>query len=214
MNGNLIPMTNEQAKLGQELVQALRGLGSFFEKALGNTPENLVGYLFGDRLAVRRAENFIRLLEETKRRLDERGVAIVKPATLSIALPILRDAADEDREELVDLWARLLANAMGPGASSVRYIFIEAVKAMDPMDARVLQFIHERKIERIWRDHTEGPQDLTVRTLASRIDCRPDDVEVSLRHLTSLGFFDQHQFGNSDWALNATSREFLQACYP
>jgi hypothetical protein len=38
----MIPITDEQAKLGQEIVKAFRGLGSFLKRALGSTPEDLV----------------------------------------------------------------------------------------------------------------------------------------------------------------------------
>ena len=52
---SLIPITDEQAKLGQEVIKAFRGLGAFLDKALGSTPEDLIGYFGGDRLRVRRA---------------------------------------------------------------------------------------------------------------------------------------------------------------
>jgi hypothetical protein len=63
VSGSLIPISDEQAKLGQEILKTLRGLGSFLEKALGSTPEDLVAYLGGDWLRVRRAENIIRLFD-------------------------------------------------------------------------------------------------------------------------------------------------------
>ena len=59
MSGDLIPISGEQAKLGQEILKTLRGLGSFIGQALGSTPEDLVGYLGGDWLRVRRAENLL-----------------------------------------------------------------------------------------------------------------------------------------------------------
>jgi hypothetical protein len=97
---------------------------------LGSSPEDLIGYFAGDRLRIRRAENIVRMMYQAKERLLERGVEQTKPATLSIALPLLEGAADEDREELVDLWARLLANAMDPRMDSVQYEFIDAAKKM------------------------------------------------------------------------------------
>jgi abortive infection alpha-like protein len=144
-----MPISDEQAKLGQELVKALRELGSFFGRALGNTPEHLIGYLFGDRLQIRRAENFINMLMETKARLEYWGVEQPKAASLSVAIPICQAAADEDRDELVDLWSRLLANAMDPKLRSVRYSFIEAVKAMDPLDASTVGYLYRQNVQSI-----------------------------------------------------------------
>src|ERR1051325_3003634 len=146
MTDSLIPISDEQAKLGQEALKALPGLGAFFAQALGSTPEDLIGYLGGDWVRVRRAENMARMMHEAKARLIERAVEDPQPASLSVAIPILEGAADEDRNELVDLWARLLANAMDPRLNKVRYEFIDAVKKMDPPDALVLHRSEERRV--------------------------------------------------------------------
>ena len=110
----LIPIGGEQAKLGQEALKVLRGLGSFLTKSLGSVPEDIVGYLGGDWLRVRRAENIAEMMQRAKGRLEARGVAETTPASLTIALPVLRGAADESRPVIQDLWARLLAAAMDP----------------------------------------------------------------------------------------------------
>jgi Abortive infection alpha len=192
--------------------------------ALGSTPEDLIAYLGGDWLRVRRAENLVKLLEQAKARLAERNVQEPIPASLSIAFPILRDAADEDREELVDLWARLLANAMDPNLNSVRQSFIEAVKKMDPMDAVVLRHLHEAKITLVSDYSAPSSTGTTgITNIAREIDRRDDEVEVSIRHLKDLLFVDEHSFieGEDDeqherlsWWVNAAGREFLRACYP
>jgi hypothetical protein len=103
MIDGLIPITDEQAKLGQEIVKAFRELGSFLGRALGSTPEDLIGYLGGDWLHIRRAENIAGMLYQAQERLAVLGMGATTPAPLSLALPILQGAADEDREELVDL---------------------------------------------------------------------------------------------------------------
>jgi hypothetical protein len=157
----IIPISDEQAKLGQEILKTLRGVGSFFEKALGSTPEDLIAYLGGDWLRVRRAENLVRLFEGARGRLADWHVAEPRPASLSIALPILQGAADEDREDLVDLWARLFGNAMDPNMNTVRQSFIDAVKRMDPLDVVVLRYIYKETIEII----TAGGRPLEGRTI-------------------------------------------------
>jgi hypothetical protein len=216
VSGSLIPISDEQAKLGREVLKTLRGLGSFFEKALGSTPEDLVAYLGGDWLRVRRAENLVKLFQGARRRLADRHVEEPIPASLSVALPILQGAADEDREELVDLWARLLANAMDPKLNSVRQSFIDAVKKMDPKDAVVLQDIYKGGFEVVRRgvQAQETNQTTGIDNIARRIRCRGDDVEVSIRHLEMLSFFDINPDIKHNWFVNATSREFKRACYP
>jgi hypothetical protein len=215
VSGNIISISDEQAKLGQEALKTLRGLGSFVEKALGDTPENLVAYLFGDRLKVRRAESLIRLIEAAKQRLADRGVREPISPSLSIALPLFRGAADEDREELVDLWARLLANAMDPHLNSVRQWFIDAVKRMDPTDAVVLRYIYEGNFAVVRRGLAETTvnQTIGIENISSAIQRRADDVEVSLRGLETLLFFDTVN-DIRNWYVTAMSPEFKRACYP
>jgi hypothetical protein len=184
VSGSLIPISDEEARLGQEVLKTLRGLGSFFEKTLGSTPEDLVAHLGGDWLRVRRAENLVRLFEAARRRLADLHVEEPMPASLSVALPILRGAADEDREELVDLWARLLANAMDPSLNSVRQQFIDATKKTDPPDAILLEFLYREKLEVIRRRPGVKEDNAThVGLIADRVGRRMEDIEVSLRHL-------------------------------
>jgi hypothetical protein len=94
--------------------------------------------------------------------------------------------------------------------NNVRYSFIEAVKKMDPLDAVVLRHIHERNITSVRRGHTpDNPNQTTgFDNISTAIGRRSDEVEVSIRHLQALLFFD------GEWYPNATMREFLRACYP
>src|SRR5271165_4359644 len=52
-----------------------------------------------------------------------------------------------------------------------------------------------------------------VVNIGASINRRDDEVEVSLRHLKDLMFFDE-VVHNPGWYVNATTREFLRACYP
>jgi hypothetical protein len=214
MTGDLIPISDEQAKLGQEIIKAFDGLGSFLSQALGSTPEDLIGYLGGDWLRFRRAENIARLLSEARERLAARGVEQPKPASLTVALPILRGGADEDRDVLIDLWARLLANAMDPNLSSVRHQFISAVQAMDPPDARTLNYLYSAKTKRIVFGGGGDSVQTTVEYISKRLGVEKDEVEVSLRHLETLRLLTTTPQEANVWFPNADMREFMRACYP
>jgi hypothetical protein len=105
----------------------------------------------------------------------------IKPeaASLSIGLPILIAAADESREEIQDLWARLLAAAADPARSkSFRNAFIEVIKKMDPLDAAVLQ-VAQAEGGRI-----DGGK---VNSIAARLTLSNDQVGVSVENLEKLG---------------------------
>src|SRR5262249_56912313 len=82
-------------------------------------------------------------VEEASERLAARGIHTREPLSISILLPILVASAEESRDELVDIWARLLAAAADPArAKSFRLAFIEATKKLDPLDAAVLEGVH------------------------------------------------------------------------
>jgi abortive infection alpha-like protein len=139
-SGSLIPISDEQAKAAQEALKTLEGLGGYLKETLGTVPQDLVGLLGGDWLKVKRAENLVRTVEKMRERLKARGVEPAEPPSLSLLLPILVAAAEESRDELQDIWARLLAAAADPSrAKSFRIQFIETVKKMDPLDAAVLR---------------------------------------------------------------------------
>lgn len=131
---------------------------------------------------------------------DKARNATPEPASLSIGLPILKAAADESREELQDLWARLLAAAADPGRSrAFRLAFIEIVKKMDPLDAIFLLAAAESESKSL-----TGGQ---LTAIANRTGATPDQVDISAASLKTLGVLSPpHTF-----VLSALGREFVRA---
>jgi len=113
MTNEIIPVSDEQAKAIQEALKALQGLGGFMKETFGTVPQDIVGLLGGDYLKVRRAENLYRMIEKAKKKLEDAHVN-QPDAPPSLAIPIMIAAADESRDELLDLWAALLAAALIP----------------------------------------------------------------------------------------------------
>jgi hypothetical protein len=175
----MLPITDEQAKLGQEVVKGLRDSGSYVADILGDLPKDLLGWLIGDRVRARRIEKATILWEKTKERLRDWRVQEPEPPSFKFAIPILEAAVDEENEELQDLWARLLAAAMDPTRrDEMRQSFVETVKQMDPMDALVLEAI---------RAHGGGPWTPTgVQAIAASLSYSRDQVIVSFQHLDKL----------------------------
>ena len=201
MTDSLIPITDEQAKALQEALKALRGLGGFLKETFGTVPQDLVGYLGGDWLGVRRAENLARILESARERLKERGVEAAEPVSLSITLPILIAAAEESRDELQDIWARLLAAAADPSrAKSFRIVFVTTVKKMDPLDAATL-----KSIQGLGGRVTDD----TRRMAAGQLHTTPDEIAVSVSNLEKLELVGPTH--RPDGVVTAFGRELLRA---
>jgi hypothetical protein len=137
-----------------------------------------VGYLGGDWLHIRRAENIAKMMQRAKERLEAWGVKDAEPASLTIALPILRGAADESREELQGLWARLLAAAMDPSRTNhVRQRFAEVIQQMDPPDALLLASPIKGG----------GVQQTERNVVAQDLGISRDQLDVTLANLVRLG---------------------------
>jgi Abortive infection alpha len=173
------PITDEQAKLGQELVKAARDSGSYLADIFGDLPKNLLGLLVGDRVKARRIEKAAVLWKKCQERLRDLGVAEPEPPSLKFALPILAAGVDEENEGLQDLWARLLATAMDPARrDEMRQAFVETVKQMDPMDALVLEVIRKNGYAP-WTPNGRA-------AIAASLSCSDEEVVVSLQHLAKL----------------------------
>jgi hypothetical protein len=123
-----------------------------------------------------------------------------EPASLSIALPIIRAAADESRDELQDIWARLLAAAMDPSRKNqVRLELVETVQKMDPLDAALMQKIAESSAYAI----NPGPG------LAEKLGATADEIELSTQNLVALGLIIQT--GGDERALTVKGRVLIRA---
>jgi len=205
--GGLIPLGDEQAKAvreaakaTQEALKALQKVGGFLREVLGTVPEDLVGYLGGDWLKVRRAENIARIVEKARERLEARGAEAEQPS-ISVAVPLLIAAANESRDELQDLWARLLAAAADRArARSFRNAFIEAAQKMEPLDAGVLLAVQ--------RNGELATREVRSRVAAS-MKATPDEIEVSLANLVRLELAQPTH--RPDIAISPFGREFLRA---
>jgi hypothetical protein len=181
----LMPLSDEQAKAVQEAfkfggqsLETARAFGGFVSRMLGTVPEDLVGLLGGDWLRTKRAENVAVHMRNAKERLEARGVLEPEPVSLSVALPLLRGAADEDRDELGSIWARLLAAAMDPNrARRVRQEYITIAKQLDPLDAVIFG-----RLEEPTREYQPSPS----HHFAQELSVTVDEVEVSLLHLNNL----------------------------
>ena len=219
---SLTPFDDEGAKavgevagFGKAAVETARAAGGYAARVLGNLPEDLVGWAIGDRVAAARWEQAHRLHHDAQERLRTRGVKETVKLSPALAAPLLDAATDENREELADLWARLLANALDPARTRrVRLRFIEVIKKMDPLDARVFQqFV----------DFPGGMQPTARDFIASHLEAAPDEVAVSFNNLSDFELVAatpgtvvgaQAGFELSNVHLTPIGRQFAQAVAP
>ena len=157
-----------------ELLGALISTG---KEALGSVPADLVAIAGGDWLHHIRIRNASRLEVRTREILKERGkddkVEEVSPAFL---LPLIQSAADESREELLELWARLLASAADPQKrTTIRKSFITTLQQFDPIDAPIF--------EKLWEMQNTGGAPNKRDYIVGRLKIGSDVVAVSFDNL-------------------------------
>jgi hypothetical protein len=195
-----IPIRDEQAKLG-ERVGAARATAGYVADILGDLPKDLAGLLVGDRAKAMRQKRLDAAWRRAKLYLHEQGVEEPQSPGVKLALPILAGAADETREELQDLWARLLAAAMNPTRSAlVRLRFAEALQRLDPLDAQIMMWMREHS----GRIVSSG----TMENAASDLRVTLDEIRVSLQNLEKAEFTTR--LSSSTIALTAFGREFIR----
>jgi Abortive infection alpha len=135
----------------------------------------------------------------------------------NIAAALIAGAQEEGREELAELWARLLASAMDPATRDiVSFSFIVTAKEMNPVDVLVIQHIHENNLSvvRVMQTGNVANRTVGVAQIADKLGRRSDEVETSLRHLNQLLLLDEVEVGKASFSVNAVCRKFLRACYP
>jgi hypothetical protein len=184
----------EASKFGGELVKAGRDAGAYLSDVLGGLPKNLVSLFIGDRVAKARMINLARLEKRAQERITQLGTsASIEDVSPKVMIEIAAAAADETREELFELWASLLASAMGASVIA-RTSFVEALKQMDPPDAstfRALTMPSNPRRQDSAVGTVVGPDriaDLLERTNLDRLE-----VMTSLARLGSMGIVSLDQ---------------------
>lgn len=185
MSDNLLSQTDakaaeEIAKATGKAVDLTRDVGSFLGRVFGTVPEDIVGVAGGDWLHHVRIRNFAKMSAKTEDILRQRRVKETISVSPSIAIPLVEAARDEGREELQDVWAKLLAAAMDPARTSlVRLSLVQAVKQLDPLDARILNELFV----------ISGQYAPTVcHFLSNKLQVSEDEVYVSFTNLEAAGF--------------------------
>lgn len=203
----------EVSKLGTKALGTGDKLGGFLSRVFGAVPEDVVGLVGGDFLHHIRIRNAAKLQKRTDEILKERGIKNdTQPLSPNIALPLLNAAQNESREELQELWARMLANAMDPNLSSVvRQSIITAVQTFDPLDAKVL--------ETSFKFTSKGVVNISASKVLESLGISWGEFETSLKNLDDLKCIKKYtkqgqpsMETTSGITITYFGREILRAC--
>ena len=218
MDNEIVESAKEVTKAACKALDISEKLGGFLTHVFGTLPEDVVGIIIGDWLHQVRIRNLGWYAQRTEEILKKRGIKTeTKSISPSIALPLFRAAQDETRDELRELWARMIVNAMDSSRSSVvRQTIIATVKIFEPLDAIIMQkaynlpLLDYGKQNKYRRNVLHLPKELAV---------SQDEFEVSIQNLYELnciqaaGKMEKEGVPITPY-INFTSfgREVLRAC--
>ena len=188
-------------------------IGLYLSRVFGIELGDLGRTAEGNWLGEARTKNRDALRHRTEDILRERKVGGIAELSPNIAAQILTLGQDESRPALIELWARLLANAIDPSRNNARLSFIETVRQMDPEDAVLIRRMVHKGYEAVHeQDEPVAFNEVAVPLLASELGLAEDAVIVSLEHLEDLGILADDS-SDSVWRTTSFGREFFRACY-
>lgn len=175
----------ETVKLGTTVVEATEKMGVFLSRVLDEPITEAVG-IFGDKLKYMRWTRQLRITDEVNRILDERRVKNTRAVPPKLAIPIIEQASLEENDELQDLWCNLIANSLDPGFKvEIRYSFIEIIKNLTTLDARILKYVYGTTVGINNQNNTTRfiPYPIDFYKIAEHVQASYIDTELSLNNL-------------------------------
>lgn len=139
-------LSDEEAKAVQEVARTarkyepdLRELGTFIGRVTGRSGEQFGG-LVGDVLAMMRIELALRYKRRVDRIMKERKLhEPTRHAAINIIYPLLQAASLEDDDDIQEMFAQLLVNAIDADSDvTILKSFVDVVRTMSSFEARIL----------------------------------------------------------------------------
>jgi hypothetical protein len=176
----------EVSKLAGKTVDLVRAVGGFLDEVFGGSFREFGGAV-ADWARYFRHVNLLTILDKVQTIHQSRAVSgKLNPIAEAFSLPLLDGASLEADASVQILWAGLIANASDPSRRfKIRKIFIEILRGLEPLDAKVLELLSDPKLD-------DGYTVLVSETLnsdviAMRINADIDEVKISLQTLARYG---------------------------
>ncbi|EHH69661.1 Abi-alpha family protein [Gluconobacter morbifer] len=157
-------------------------------------------------------------LDDIREKVEEKvGTHPLHEPSRKEAEPVLNAAAEEDRSELQEIWASLIANLVTGRISSVRPEVIRIIRGFVPVDALVLRTVQKSQTGDSLFPQFEIIADHVLRELPHG---SVDDIQLSLDVLTDQGVLQAHEIARSSgkrecrWTVQAMGRVILRSVDP
>lgn len=131
------------AKTADSAFQSAEKMGGFIASVIKGPLQQGVG-IFEDKLRYYRWENQMKLMEKTQRYMRERNLNnSTKALPLKFAIPLISGASLEEDDELQDMWARLLVNAIDEKSEiDLHRTYLDILERLSPLEAKIIETIY------------------------------------------------------------------------
>lgn len=187
----------ETAKAVGKLIDGIDKFGRFVERIGGGGLVEL-GQTFHDWTRAFRYETGLKLQDKVeaihaKRRLEGKVIPI-PPRYL---IPLLRNATEDDNEDVQYMWAGLIANATDPSRHvDMNKLYISVLSDLDPLDVKIIKFLATRN----WLLVPEVPDGgYNTKRIAAETGVDEIAVRISTSNLYRLGLVFFRGQTRSSW---------------
>ena len=138
--------------IAQITIETARDVRAFLGKLFGSAAAEF-GAMLGDQMRYWRFRNFLRILSKAEEITKARGYELDGLSSLGFgdAFRTIEAASYEEEDEIQDLWARLIANAVSPNSKvTIKKIYIDLLKSLSPAEAAFLELLAECEKKARW----------------------------------------------------------------
>ena len=173
-----------------------------------------LGNMAGDKVRVWRLNNVIKILEKSKNKFEFRDNAIQLKANPKVALAIIENGANEESEELQEMWAGLFNSALSEtGENDEVILYVNILKQLSIAEARLLRYMCENSKKGVQESGLATAQTVTLYSeQITEITGINDSthLEAILNHLNSLRLNEKPQ-SLSNFSFRVTENKKLLA---
>lgn len=166
------------AQIGEAEIEAsTEEMESFFAGILPGFAKEFGG-IMTDTVRFWRWKNQVNIVRKARTKIEEAKLE-GKPTQVKLLAPIMEGCSVEEDESLQEKWVNLLANAV-TGITDVETNFVDVLKSLSPLDAKVLDYCFD-KHEEFQRNATIAP-----RWIGEQFSLSDERVEFLIEKLLRL----------------------------
>lgn len=133
--------TEELAKLGQKSLDVAEKTGGWLSRVFGGG-FNQLGAAFEDSMAAFRIRNRIRVLEKTRKTIEDSGLSgNTRAIDPRVALPLIDAISDESDEDLQTVWSAYISSTLNPAKPPPDRVLIDIIRRLSPEDWPIIKML-------------------------------------------------------------------------